>query len=126
MSRDLPLAARVRTSRRIDEIFAARCSAGDHRIVLYAASQPAPGRPRIGLVVGRRLGSAVRRNRFKRLLRAAFREVQDRLPAELDYLVVPRPNPRPTLDGFIRSLLDLAPRLALRARRIPPPAEPPR
>lgn len=43
----------------------------------------APGqavRPRLGLVVTKRLGKAVRRNRVKRLLREFFRRHKDRLP----------------------------------------------
>jgi len=42
---------------------------------------PGPGgRPRLGLVVTKRLGKAVRRNRVKRLLREFFRRHKDQLP----------------------------------------------
>ena len=41
----------------------------------------AEGYPRLGLVVTRRLGKAVRRNRVKRLLREFFRRHQTGLPA---------------------------------------------
>lgn len=37
--------------------------------------------PRLGLVVGRKVGPAVRRNRVKRLLREFFRRHQERLPS---------------------------------------------
>ncbi len=40
----------------------------------------APG-PRLGLVVTRRFGKAVRRNRMKRLLREFFRRHKTRLPS---------------------------------------------
>jgi ribonuclease P protein component len=40
----------------------------------------AAGHPRLGLVVTRRLGKAVRRNRVKRLLREFFRRHQTGLP----------------------------------------------
>ena len=44
---------------------------------------PGPaGRPRLGLVVTKRLGKAVRRNRVKRLLREFFRRHKDQLPPE--------------------------------------------
>jgi ribonuclease P protein component len=41
----------------------------------------AAARPRLGLVVTRRLGKAVKRNRVKRLLREFFRRHQTELPA---------------------------------------------
>jgi ribonuclease P protein component len=42
---------------------------------------PSPmGRPRLGLVVTKRLGKAVRRNRVKRLLREFFRRHKGELP----------------------------------------------
>ena len=44
---------------------------------------PGPaGRPRLGLVVTKRMGKAVRRNRVRRLLREFFRHHKDRLPPE--------------------------------------------
>jgi ribonuclease P protein component len=41
----------------------------------------AEGHPRLGLVVSRRLGKAVKRNRVKRWLREFFRRHKSRLPA---------------------------------------------
>ena len=45
-----------------------------------------PG-PRLGLVVGRRLGKAVPRNRVKRLLREFFRRHKEALPT-LDLIIM--------------------------------------
>jgi len=46
------------------------------------------GRPRLGLSVGKSLGTSVQRNRIKRLLREVFRQTQDQLPAEYDYVLM--------------------------------------
>lgn len=60
--------------------------------------------PRLGLAVGRRVGSAVVRSRVKRLLREAFRLEQHDLPAGLDLVISVRPHAELTLEQY-RALL---------------------
>lgn len=120
VSLDLPRVVRIRTRKRYREVFELRASAADARLVVYAAPFPS-ARPRLGVVVGRRHGGAVARNRRKRLLRAAFRSIQRDIPTAFDYVLVPRPDPSPTLDGYVRSLRSLAPAAAARARRAAAP-----
>jgi ribonuclease P protein component len=50
------------------------------------------GYGRLGISIGKAFGNAVRRNRFKRLVRETFRQCQDQIPAGFDYLVMPSPN----------------------------------
>lgn len=47
-------------------------------------------RPRLGLVVTRKIGGAVRRNRVKRLCRECFRTWPDLLPDGVDLVVIAR------------------------------------
>jgi ribonuclease P protein component len=68
------------------------------------------GHPRLGLTVSRKVGGAVVRNRWKRVLREAFRMTQHDLPP-LDLVCIPRGGKCPPLRQIIESLPALADRI---------------
>jgi ribonuclease P protein component len=59
---------------------------------LLVAAQNEVGHARLGVAIGRRVGSAVARNRVRRLLREAFRHNRDRGPGPLDLVIVAKPG----------------------------------
>jgi ribonuclease P protein component len=62
------------------------------------------GHPRLGLSVGRKVGTAPKRNRIKRLLREAFRLMQHDLPRGYDLVINVRPHETALLADYQRML----------------------
>ena len=114
---DQRLRKRERITRRkdIEHVFGegVRCS----RAVLRAAAlRNGLDYSRLGVGPSSKLCNAVKRNRFKRLVREAFRLNLEDLPAGYDIVVIPRARSRPTLEGVASSLLTLTGKAAGRGR----------
>jgi len=66
------------------------------------------GKTRFGIVAGRKVGHAVRRNRIKRLLREVFRLNKKRFPAGYDIIViVKRGIPALSYNDVVKEIADL-------------------
>lgn len=84
-----------------------RASDGIIRLYMLANNL---GRSRVAIVISRRHGKAVNRNRIKRRCREAFRTCRDDLPGSYDYVINPRVGVDLSVDAIRQSLRDLATR----------------
>jgi ribonuclease P protein component len=105
-----PKANRLLKKSDFDRVFAARKSAAAGPIVVYVAKNDV-GVPRLGLVVSRKVGTAVARNRWKRRLREAFRLEKQNLPQDVDVVVLPRTAEAEEVDRLRTALVRTVHRL---------------
>lgn len=115
-----PQTLRLKSPAQFKAVYDRKRSVSDGVLVVYAAPNGLL-HPRVGLSVSRKVGNAVVRNRWKRLLREAFRLSQHALPPGLDFVLIPRSGPtEPTLEAITASLVKLA---GDAARRVGRPTE---
>lgn len=103
-----PQTHRLKTPAQFKAVYDRKRSVSDAVLVLYAKENELP-HSRVGLSVSRKVGNAVVRNRYKRLFREAFRLLQHKLPAGLDFILIPRSSDTPpSLEDVTASLRRLA------------------
>ncbi len=83
----LPKSKRLVRNSQFKDVLGRGLRVSDGVLTLYMARNDC-GYPRLGVSVGKFWGNAVVRNRLKRLLREAFRQSQDQIPAGFDYLLM--------------------------------------
>lgn len=114
----LPSGARIRHGREVRRTFDHGRPSGSGPVVVYAFDRDDGAPPRLALVVGRRWGGAVTRNRIRRLLRESFRTARAELPTGFDLVLLPRdPFEKRRMQDVREDLVAAAHRAARRFRR---------
>ncbi len=113
-----PKRSRVRKQAEFDRVYQQQAYAADGMLVVRGC-QNGLSHARLGLSVSRKVGNAVVRNRWKRLIREAFRTSPTKIPVGLDFVARPRKGAVPSLAAIQKSLPQLCRRVARKAKREP-------
>jgi ribonuclease P protein component len=87
----LPKSRHLRLPSEFAAVYEAKTRESRGPLTVYAVPNDL-GHPRLGMSVSRKVGTAVRRNRIRRLIRESFRLLQHDLPRGYDLVVVVRPH----------------------------------
>jgi ribonuclease P protein component len=100
----------LRSKADFERVYDCKCKAADGVLLIFAADNTTD-LSRIGLSVSKKHGSAVVRNRLKRLLREAFRTMQHQIPQGMDLIAIPLAKDKASLATYQESLVKLSSRL---------------
>ncbi len=102
-----PKSVRLVSQLDFDRVFREGVVASDSVLVIHAVRGKQPW-TRIGLRVSKRVGNSPIRNRWKRLIREAFRRQKTELPLGIDMVVRPKRGSVPDYELVFKSILKLA------------------
>ena len=111
-----PRKARIRKSSDFDRVYMGNVYAADQELVVQAQPND-QGCCRLGVSVSRKFGNAVCRNRWKRLIREAFRLNQANWKDAVDLVVRPRKGASPNFARINESLVRLYAQVCRRLKR---------
>ncbi|MGR3311570.1 MAG: ribonuclease P protein component [Candidatus Brocadiales bacterium] len=108
MNAQFPKSERLLKRKEFQRVFDEGRKLRSNELLVYALPN-GMDKSRLGLIVGKKVGNAVRRNRIKRIIREAFRLNKGLLSSDVDLILIPRPGlSSPTLsaieDGFKKLL----------------------
>jgi ribonuclease P protein component len=87
----LPKSRHLRLPAEFSAVYEAKTRESRGPLTVYAMPNGLRN-PRLGMSVSRKVGTAVRRNRIRRLIRESFRLLQHDLPQGYDLVIVVRPH----------------------------------
>lgn len=101
----LPYSKRLHDPKEFQRVYDTKTAVHGPLVVVFVRAN---GRPtaRLGVSVSTKHGNAVRRNRIKRVLRAAFRQARESLPSGVDYVFVPRKGVKEFSTAAVRASLE--------------------
>ena len=111
VSQEFPKSSRVRKQADFDAVYRDSVHAADDVLVVQAVSN-GQEKTRLGLSIGRKVGNAVVRNRWKRAIREVFRKSVQQFPMGIDIVVRPRKGAELSYAAIERSLPRLVARIA--------------
>jgi ribonuclease P protein component len=111
-----PKSHRLKSPADFRRVYERRRSASNGRLTVFGCENDL-GLTRLGLSVSRKVGGAIVRNRWKRMLREAFRLSREKLPAGLDLVVVAKDSTPPELNWLLEELPRLADQVARRLKK---------
>lgn len=109
---------RIKENEEFQFVFKRGKSFANRQLVMYYIEKQEQAHFRIGLSVGKKIGNAVTRNHIKRCLRQSFHELEKRITAPIDIVIIARnPTKDMSCPEIKKSLIHILSREKLLAKK---------